>query len=134
MNELKSSNEVSILLAVNHQQMSKELSSLKENYVVQLCIPNKQKILVEKNENAEMQISTLTQEKTTLFVRVLVIVDSQSSVNNELRQQAEKNDELLVGQLIRFNFVEGEKRRVGITKEESGGAEGALGQGESDDR
>lgn len=41
-----------------------------------MCIPNKQKILVEKNENAEMQISTLTQEKTTLFVRVLVIVDS----------------------------------------------------------
>lgn len=81
-----------------------------------------------------MQISTLTQEKTTLFVRVLVAYYSQSSVNNELRQQAEKNDELLVGLLTWFNFVEGEKRRIGVTKEESGGVEGALGQGESDDR
>lgn len=55
-------------------------------------------------------------------------------MNNELRQQAEKNDELLVGLLTWFNFVEGEKRRIGVTKEESGGVEGALGQGESDDR
>ena len=55
-------------------------------------------------------------------------------MNNELRQQAEKNDELLVGLLTWFNFVEGEKRRIGVTKEESGGVEGTLGQGESDDR
>ena len=33
-----------------------------------------------------------------------------------------------------FIFVEREKRRVGITKEESGGAQSALGQGEGDDR
>ena len=55
-------------------------------------------------------------------------------MNNELRQQAEKNDELLVGLLTRFNFVEREKRGIRVTKEESGGAESALGQGESDDR
>lgn len=55
-------------------------------------------------------------------------------MNNELRQQAEKNDELLVGLLTRLNFVEGEKRRIGVAKEESGGVESAFGQSESDDR
>ena len=104
MNELKSSNEVSIVFSVYYQHLSKELSSLQENYVLLLFLPNIQKALVEKNQNAEMQISTLTQEKTTLFVRKFSILDNQSSVNSELRQQAEKNDELLVGSVVLHNL------------------------------
>ena len=106
MSELKSSNEVGILLTVNHQHLSQELSSLQEENVTKSIEADQQKALVEKNQNAESQIATLTQEKTNLFVWKQILVDSQSSVNSELRVQAEKNDELLVGVANQCQFVE----------------------------